>query len=338
MSSDANTSPVLPPPGRTLLTGAAGFIGAHMLTRLLDAGSEVLCVDLEPPRVIPPGARFVRCDLRDRGSVHAALDGERVDYAVHLAARVGDWGPRAAYESINVHGTRWALDGALAAGARSVVHLSSIAAMGLDAGDRADETVAPIVDGDPYSASKAAGERVARELQEAKAPVVIVRPGDVYGVGSVPWVVRPVQMLRAGTLVLVDGGKGHFAHTHVDNLIDGIFLALGNPAALGETLIVTDDAGCTMGAYFRRLAEAVGAAPPRVSLPFAVARGLAGVLEAGARLTGTPPPFTRVSVDFMHRRGSFCIDKARRELGYTPRVDLDAGLAAIGRHYQEGRA
>ncbi len=310
-----------------------------MLTRLLDAGNEVLCVDLEPPRVIPPGARFVRCDLSDRASVHAALDGERVDYAVHLAARVGDWGPREAYEAINVHGTRWALDGALAAGARSVVHLSSIAAMGHDAGDRADETVAPIVDGDPYSASKAAGERVARELQAAGGPVVIVRPGDVYGVGSVPWVVRPVQMLRAGTLVLVDGGRGHFAHTHVDNLIDGIFLALGSPSALGETFLVTDDdPGCTMGAYFRRLAEAVGAAPPRVSLPSAIARGLAGILEAGARLTGATPPFTRVSVDFMGRRGGFCIDKARRELGFAPRVDLEAGLAAIGRHYREGRA
>jgi len=337
MTPDPTALPVVPPAGRYLLTGAAGFIGGHLLGRLLDAGCTVLCADLAPPKVLPAGARFVRCDLTDRASVKAALAGERLDYAVHLAAKVGDWGPRADFEAINVHGTRWALDGALEAGARAVVHLSSIAAMGLDAGDHADETVPPIPAGEPYSATKAAGERVARELQSAGAPVIVVRPGDVYGVGSVPWVVRPVQLLRSRQLVLVDGGRGHFAHTHVDNLLDGVLAALGSPAALGETFLVTDgDAHCTMGDYFRRLAAAVGAPTPRVSLPLPVARGLAGVLEAGARLVGATPPFTRVSVDFMCRRGSFSIEKARTRLGYAPRVTLDAGLAAIGRHYQGG--
>jgi len=339
MSSEDLPLPISPPPGRYLLTGASGFVGTHLLARLLDAGCDVLCLDRQPPRVIPPGARYVQCDLSDRASVRTALEGERADYAVHLAAKVGDWGPREDYEAINVHGTRWALDAALGAGVHSVVHLSSIAAMGLDAGDRADEAVLPIVHGEPYSATKASGERVARELQAAGAPVVIVRPGDVYGVGSVPWVVRPVELLRTGKLVLIDGGHGHFAHTQVDNLLDGLLLALGNPAARGETFIVTDDdAHCTMGTYFRRLAEAVGAPPPRVSLPAVIARGLAGALELGARLTHTTPPFTRVSVDFMRRHGSFSITKARSVLGYVPRVDLDAGLAIIARHYRGGDA
>lgn len=329
------TVTVAPAPGRYLVTGASGFVGAHLVRRLLAAGCEVTALDVAPPPVIPAGVRYIRCDLRDREAVRGAIPQGSVDYAVHLAARVGDWGTFDDFEAINVTGTRHVLEALTAAGARRVVHISSIAAMGLDAGDAADERVGPFAAGDAYSATKGAGEMVARELQRGGAPVVIVRPGDVYGVGCVPWVVRPVQLMREGKMILVEGGRGHFAHAHVDNVLDGVLLALAHDKATGETFILTDgDAHCTMGDYFTRLADAAGVPRPTRAVPRAVARAVALGFETVARVTKRPPAFTRTSVDFVLRRGSFDVSKARTLLGWAPRVTLDAGLAQLKAHYQ----
>ncbi len=329
---------VPPPPGRYVITGASGFIGSRLTRRLLDAGREVTLLDVTPPTVIPEGSRYVRCDLRDRDAVRAAVPAGSVDHALHFAARVGDWGSFADFEAINVTGTRHALEAFRDAGAKRIVHLSSIAAMGLDAGALADESVGPFAAGDPYSATKGAGEMVARELQRAGAPVIVVRPGDVYGIGSVPWVVRPVELMRAKQMLFVDGGRGHFAHVHVDNLLDGVLRALTVDAAVGEAFIFTDgDTHCTLGEYFTRLADAAGVPRPTRTVPRALAKAVALGFEGVARVTGRPPPFTRNAVDFMLRRGSFRIDHARTVLQWSPRVTLDEGLAEIAAHYRNAR-
>jgi nucleoside-diphosphate-sugar epimerase len=328
-------TPVSPLPGRYLITGGSGFIGAHLTRRLLDAGCAVTHLDVLPPTVIPEGVRYVRCDLRDRAATLAAVAPGSVDYAVHLAARVGDHGTFADFEGINVTGTRNTLEALTAAGAKRIVHISSIAAMGLDAGPVADESVGPFASGDPYSATKGAGEMVAREFQRDGGRVVIARPGDVYGVGSVPWVVRPVELMRKGQMLLIEGGCGHFAHVHVDNLLDGLLLALARDGAAGETFIFTDgDTRCTIGEYFTRLADAAGVPRPTRSVPRAVARAVGLAFETAARVTGKAPAFTRVAVDFTLRRGSFRIDKARDRLGWSPRVTFDEGLSEIASHYR----
>jgi nucleoside-diphosphate-sugar epimerase len=139
-----------PPEGSFLLTGAGGFIGAHLTRRLLEAGREVILADLTPPATLPAGAQYVRIDLRDKGSVRQGLQGLRPTWAVHLAAKVGDWGPRADFESVNVTGARALLEGVCERGVTRAVHISSIAAMGLDAGPRADASAPPVGAGDAY--------------------------------------------------------------------------------------------------------------------------------------------------------------------------------------------
>lgn len=325
-----------PPEGSYLITGAGGFIGAHLTRRLLAAGREVILADLTPPATLPPGAQFVRIDLRDKGSVRQGLQGLRPTWAVHLAAKVGDWGPRADFESVNVTGARALLEGVCARGVRRAVHISSIAAMGLDAGPRADASAPPVGAGDAYSDTKAAGEREARNLAALGAPITVVRPGDVYGVGCVPWVRRPLALMASGQMVLVEGGVGHFAHVHVENLLDGVLLALATPDARADTFIVTDDADCTVGEYFTRLADACDLPRPRRAVSRGVAKGIGAAMELVARVTGRPPPFTRAAVGYVLRHGGFDITRTRAVLGYAPRVTLDEGLAEIGRRYRAG--
>ncbi len=323
-----------PPDGRYLITGAGGFIGAHLCQRLLDEGREVVAADLSSPKELPNGATFARLDLRDRKSVRRAVTLSGATHAVHLAAKVGDWGSREDFEAVNVAGTRAVLDALREAKVSRAVHLSSIAAMGFDAGSVADERVGPIAESDPYSATKAGGERVAREFQAKGAPLTVIRPGDVYGIGSVPWVLRPLQLLKRRQMLLVDGGLGHFAHVHVDNLVDLIVLGLTDPRAVGEVFIGTDgDHACTIGSYFTRLAEVTGLPRPSLSVSERNAKRIATAVEAVCRRARLTPPVTRAAVAFVLRKGSFSIDKAREVLGWTPRVTLPEGLAEIGAHY-----
>lgn len=326
-----------PPPlleGRYFVTGAGGFIGAHLVRRLVNARCEVVAADLTAPADLPPEASFVRCDLRDRASVVRAVRGSGATRAVHLAAKTGDRGAPTDFEAVNVTGTEWALDALLGAGFEHVVHVSTVAVHGLSAGDRATEGARIVTDGPPYAASKARGELIARKRQAEGAPVTVLRPGDVYGVGSVSWVERPIELMRKRQMVLVDGGRGRFAHLHVDNLIDALSLVFALPATRGETYLLTDvDTTTTFSEYFGRLADAVGLAPPSVSLPAVAARALGRALEAGARVTGTTAPFTAAEVDSLRRTGSFDCRKAREALSWSPRVTLEDGLREIGRRY-----
>jgi nucleoside-diphosphate-sugar epimerase len=320
-----------PPPGTYFITGASGFIGTHLTRRLVAAGCHVVAADQRPPSEPAEGSvTRVACDITDRASVERALATRPIDYAVHLAARVGDWGDRREFERVNVDGTRNVLEGFTQAGVKRAMHISSIAVMGFEPGLDANEELPPLPDLDLYSGTKAAGELVAKEIQGRGAPLVIVRPGDVYGPGSEPWVLRPVRMMRSHQMFLIDGGTGHFGHVYVDNLIDGMLLALTKEVAVGRTYILTDtEQRTTFGEYFRRLAEATGAPVPRLALPRSAALLLARGFEVAADRFGFAPQITETAVNFVTKHCSYSIVRARRELGYAPRVNLAEGLRRI---------
>ena len=83
--------------------------------------------------------------------------------------------------------------------------------------------------------------------------VLVIRPGDVYGPKSVPWVIRPVQLLQRGLFILPsDCRRGVFNHVYVDNLVDGIFLALDKDKT-GTPYVITDDADTTPFEFYSRL-------------------------------------------------------------------------------------
>lgn len=332
-----NNIPRPPSEGAWFVTGARGFVGRWLLRRLSQAGCEVVAVGRTPPEELPPGVHFVACDITDAAAVAAAVAGRPIRYGVHLAAYVGDWGPRSEYDATNVEGTRQVLTSLVQAGVSTVIHISSISVMGFHPGPNSDELVLPFGSGDAYSDSKAAGEQVARDLQAQGAPVVILRPGDIHGIGSDPWVERPLKMMRSGQMMLVDGGKGHYGPVHVQNLIDAIFLAVQVPSARGQTYIITDGRNdITIGDWFQMLAKATGAPPPTRNMPAGVVSGLGLVLEGLARVFGFKPPITRNAVRYITRSGGYSIDKARRELGYSPRVTVEEALAEIGQHYGSG--
>src|SRR5271168_4820287 len=112
--------------GLTVVTGGAGFIGSHLVGRLVESGQQVRVVERPeaPISHLPEGVHVVFADIRDRGAVERALDGARWVY--HLAANPNLWArDRGEFDAVNYRGTINVLDAPLAAGAERVLHTST---------------------------------------------------------------------------------------------------------------------------------------------------------------------------------------------------------------------
>jgi nucleoside-diphosphate-sugar epimerase len=164
----------------------------------------------------------------------------------------------------------------------------------------------------------------------------IVRPGDVYGPGDRVSLLPVAGLLETGRLPLIAGGERLGAFTYVENLADGLILAGTHDAARGETYVITDGVKLTWRRYFEKLTTALDVPPPRCSVPPGVAWAAASILEAVYRRLRIRrrPPITRYLVAHLSHDVHFSIAKARRELGYAPRVDVDEAIARTAAWYR----
>lgn len=317
---DARPAPDLPQ--TVLVTGAGGFLGRALSSRLLDLGVTVRGVD-RAGALVPPGVDLTVGDTRRPEEWATALGG--VDAVVHTAALVSNVAPLRDAWDVNVRGTSNTLHAAREAGVRRFVHLSSIAAYGFDFPDQVTETYPVSVNGHSYTDTKVNGEAVVLAAHgEGGIETVVLRPGDVYGPESRPWVVLPLEIIQAGQALLPRGGAGVFSPVYIDNMIDGMVLALASPVAAGRTYNITDGVAVTCREYFQRLADMTRGKIR--GLPARPAYVLASSLGSLQRLVGRESELCAASMKMLDRRGTYSIDKARRELGYRPLIDLDEGM------------
>jgi len=306
-----------------VVTGAGGFIGRAVVRRLVADGATVIGVDTNPAGV-PEVATAVRGDVRTPQSWAAHLHGARA--VIHAAALVSNVAPLQAAWEMNVAGSAAVAQAAAAAGVPRMVHISSIAVYGFDFPDQVTEDYPVRLTGFSYPDTKIGAEAVLLAAHaRGDIEMVIVRPGDVYGPESRPWVLEPLRIIRAHQALLPRGGRGVFSPVYIDNLVDGIIAALNEPTAGGRVYNLTDGLGVSCREYFGRLADMIGG---RVrSLPAPPALVLASATGAVQRAFGGNSELCAASVHMLNRRGTYCIDRARADLGYDPAVDLDEGMA-----------
>lgn len=302
------------------VTGAGGFIGAAVCRRLATEGATVRGVEVDPARegaVRETGADFVYADVTDPESIGPALEG--AELVVHTAAYVREWGEMAEFVRVNVGGTAGVLDAAEAAGAKRVLHLSSVVTYGYESPGEQEEDIHLRACGNPYVDTKSASERVAR-----RRGAVVIRPGDVYGPGSVPWTLRITELARAGQLV-VPRDAGLMWPIYIDDLAEAIVLGLRRGEKGAVYTCYWDDEPVTFEDYFSEYARMAGKRAVR-RVPTALAHGLAAGAELYSRLSGRAPPFNRFSIDYLRRPGTASTARARKDLGWTPTVGLEEGI------------
>jgi 2-alkyl-3-oxoalkanoate reductase len=310
--------------GIDLVTGATGFIGRHMVLRLLARGRRVraLCRTGSEAK-LPEDARarieLAFGDLTDRASLERAAAG--ASRVFHCAGEVLDWGPVDRFRDVNVRGTLWLLECARDAKVERFVHLSSFVVFGVPSPPVLDDASPYGQGSDPYTMTKTEGEKAVFAFHaETGLPVSVLRPTVVYGVGST-WLEEPMRMMKKGAFFLIGGGEGTCHPCYIENLLDAALLVAEHPRAVGHGYLVTDDDPISFRDYFAALASLSGASDPRRSIPVPVARAAAAGFEAVARVVKAKgrPLLTQTAIDLVTTKGRVSIQKIRDELGFVPR-------------------
>lgn len=329
----------------TAVTGANGFVGAHVVRALLERGDEVLALvgaDQDTASLAGLPVKIRDFDLRDAASVRSGLSGaERI---VHAAATYAFWTPdRRDFYRVNVEGTRHVLDAARDLGVAKLVHTSSTATLSPVFENAEDRTRPGDEEGafdlrrfrGHYKMSKAMAEELVLRAAARGLPAVIVHPTTVIGPGDR----RPTP----SGFMIQQYVSGHMA-VYLDmlqNVVDVRDVAAGQVLALeqarpGERYILGGD-NLAMRELLAILADLTGIPAPRVPLPLPLL-SLAGVVNEwiADHLTHRPP--LACTEQAMHVRDSrfVRIDKAKRELGYAPRPARAVLAAAVHWFASEG--
>jgi nucleoside-diphosphate-sugar epimerase len=315
------------------VTGGSGFVGGALIERLRREGWDVRALarsEQAAGRVRELGAQPVSGDLGDRDSLRTGAEG--CELAFHAAAKVEDWGDPAEFERVNVQGTQNVIDASREAGVRRLVHVGTEAA--LMAGQplvNVDES-APLRPDSPalYPSSKAKAEQLVRAANGDGIETVVVRPRFVWGSGDSTLLPQIVEMVRSGRFRWVGGGRHLTATTHIDNTVEGLWLA-ATRAPAGGVYFVTDGEPVAFREFLTKMVGTEGVEIPDKSVPAGVARVAAATAEGIWRRLRRPgsPPLTRFAVWVSSQECTIDISRAERELGYRPVISREEGLAEM---------
>lgn len=323
----------------TVVTGGAGFIGSHLVDRLITEGRRVRVVERPGADTahLPAGVAVVRADIRDRDAVRAALRGAAEVY--HLAANPNLWTRnRSEFDEINHRGTIHVLDAAIEAGAGRILHCSteSILTRARSVGAIAEDVAVTEADAvGPYCLSKLRAEDAARARAAAGHPVVIANPTLPIGPGD-RGLSPPSRLIRdfcRGELPAVIDCT--LSAIDVRDVALGLSLAIRNGRPGRRYLLGGEN--LTLVELLGHLSELTGVPLPRWRVPYPVGLAVAYASEFWAdRVTGRMPRATVTGLRLTRRTMHFDASRTLKEIGLRPRpvreslADAVAWLRATG--------
>lgn len=309
-------------PRSVFITGANGFIGRSLLLRYKALGAEVRGMDINADA----SHNVVAGDLTrpHQWAEHA----KGCDLFINTAAVVSLAATWKLYREVSVQGVRNCIDVAIAGGAKRFVQISSIAALGWQYPDNADEKTNVVIGSNyRYGVAKGASEHVALAAHAAgEIDCTVIRPGDVYGPGSRPWVSETFKMSKSGMLILPNDGKGIFTPVFIDDLLDGVMLASSLPEGKGQIFHLCGVGPVTVKEFFSNHWRWAGREGSPRSLPLWLAVGLTRVLWGVNTLLKRHDETTPDIMYMFARTGDISSAKAEKLLGYQPKVALEEGL------------
>lgn len=314
-----------PSTGLTLVTGATGFTGSHLVRTLVREGERVRVIARSAARareILPKEVDVVEGDITAPGLVEAAM--ERVGTVYHLAAVYREAKhPDCRYREINVDASRRLLDAAVAARVRRYLHCSTVGVHGHITSPPADERTA-YEPGDIYQETKCEAEQLALSYRD-RIPLTVARPTAIYGPGDTR-LLKLFRMVARQRFPLLGGGKNYYHTVHVDDLVQGLRLLGTHPNAVGEIFILGGERYLKLSELTEMIAAAAQVPAPRLRLPAKPFQLAGSLVEKLCIPFGIEPPIHRRRVDFYTKSRAFSIDKARRLLGYAPQVKLADGI------------
>lgn len=322
---------------QTLVTGATGFLGSHIVERLLARGDSVRALvraTSDTAFLKSRGVDLVTGDITEPESLPPAF--KDVDVVYHAAANVSDWGPWSEFRRITIKGTRNMLRAAGEAKVGRFLHVSSDAVYkfsdlrkGVDEKTPVETHFGPL---DYYRRSKTAAERLARKAQaQGVVPVSIVRPALILGERDAAMLPGVLAFIKSSTAAYIGNAKNQLPCVYAGDVADLCILAANADDAVGEIYNAVNEEYVTQRDLFEAAAEFAGLTPPKRSLPLRALYTIAAGMEAAARLRGLPagqagwshrPELTRFAVNLLGVDYVESNEKARSQLGWRAEVDM----------------
>ncbi len=309
-----------------LITGIGEFIGLRTAELAIAKGMKVCGLQSSADKAKKAqnaGAKVIIGNITDFPTAELACQG--VDIVIHTDEIAKEGGSIEEFRKLNVGGTINIAKAAKSAGVKTFVHISSALVYGFNYRDRITEDGPLSSENNPYCQTKIEAEQALLQLNDPpNFGIIIIRPGDVYGPGSIPWIVRPLVLMRQNLFAYANNGQGIINHLYIDNLIDAIFLAV-EKETYGEIFNITDGQETSWKEYFTRLAEMAGLPVP-FSLPKDELKLFLKLRYQGQKLFRKPADLLPEVVDFMTRPYAYSIEKAQKDLNYKPTIDLEQGM------------
>jgi len=320
-----------------LVTGGNGFLGRHIVARLLELNKRTLIFARKNKNdnISPPLTETVWGDIRDQNAVDQAV--QKADIVIHLVSnfRKGGSDKKEAH-AINVSGTENILNASKKYDIKHLIHCSTIGVHGTVLEVPANEDT-PFNPGDLYQETKLEAENLVWDFfKETKLPTTVIRPISLMGPGDLR-MLKLFKMIKNGKFVIVGDGETFFQPAYIDDVVDGFIACLNNENAIGESFIIGGDEYVTLNELFQIIAEQLGVNPPSIRVPLWPVLFLATLCETVCSPFGIEPPLHRRRVSFFQNNRAFSVEKAKKILGYKPKTSLkDAIEKTINWYTQEG--
>jgi nucleoside-diphosphate-sugar epimerase len=272
------------------------------------------------------GVEVVHGDVRDYASIEKACAGR--DIVFHCAAIVTDWAPRKLFDEVTVGGMENMCRAALKAKVKRFVDISTNDVFGMDEKNVMDETFPLRPWGEPYPDTKIEAEKISwRYHREHGLPVTMVYPCWVFGPGDKTFVPLIADAIVKRELIFWRKDVIVWP-AYIENLVDLLLLISEDRRAVGNGYLVHDGLSVTFQEFCAGIAKALGVPPVTTHIPYSAAYAASWVMESVWKITRrkTRPLLTTYTVKNLGSRFKYSIEKARRELGWKPKIPFAKGF------------
>ncbi len=309
-----------------LVTGASGSLGNAVAKRLRADGHAVRMLVRRLPEQPQDGLEYAHGDLGDPVAIDKAVAGAEI--VVHCgAAMKGTW---AEHQAATVTGTQNVIDACKAHGVKQLVHISSMSVVdwaGSSGAAPVDETVnlePRAEERGAYTRAKLEAEQLVSAAAASGLPVVILRPGQIFG-GGIPLITGAVARNVGGRWLVLGDGRLELPLVYIDDVVDAVMLSIERKVTGGEIIQVIDPAALTQDDVL----ALAGGARSSLHVPRALVFAAGRLSELPLRLIGKPSPISVYRLKSALARIHYHSDRARDVLGWVPRVGVREGIKSM---------